>query len=120
METAIQMDIPECRDDEYREVAWGIPTFGSKFQPIWINRPKVGDWDVKFEMHYCGICHSDCHLGLNHLGGAMYPMVPGHELVGVVTEVGSKVTKVAVGDKVGVGCIIDSCLECGTCHGGDE
>ena len=114
------MDIPACGDNEYREIAWGIPKFGEKFQPIWINRPKVGDNDVKFAMKYCGICHSDCHLGLNHLGGSMYPMVPGHELVGVVTEVGSKVTKVKVGDKVGVGCIIDSCLNCGTCKGGDE
>lgn len=58
-----------------------------------INRPKVrGDYDVRFKMLFCGVCHSDVHLGLNHLGGSMYPMVPGHELVGVVEEVGPKVT----------------------------
>ena len=119
-DSAIQKDIPACGDNEYKEVAWAIPKFGEKFAPIWINRPKVGDMDVKFEMKYCGICHSDCHLGLNHLGGSMYPMVPGHELCGTVTEVGAKVTKVKVGDNVGVGCIIDSCLECNTCKGGDE
>jgi uncharacterized zinc-type alcohol dehydrogenase-like protein len=119
-ESAIQKDIPPCGDNEYREVAWGIPKFGEKFCPMWINRPVVGDYDVKFEMKYCGICHSDCHLGLNHLGGSMYPMVPGHELCGTVVEVGSKVTSVKVGDNVGVGCIIDSCLNCNSCHSGNE
>ncbi len=112
--------VPECGDNEYREVAWGIDDKEAKFKPMWINRPKVGDFDVKFEMKYCGICHSDVHLGLNHLGGSIYPMVPGHELVGTVVEVGPKVTKVKVGDNVGVGCIIDSCLACDSCHQGDE
>jgi uncharacterized zinc-type alcohol dehydrogenase-like protein len=118
--SAIQMDIPECGDNEYKEVAWGIQKYGEKFSPMWINRPKVGEFDVKFEMKYCGVCHSDCHLGLNHLGGSMFPMVPGHELCGTVVEVGAKVTKVKVGDNVGVGCIADSCLNCDTCKGGDE
>ena len=113
-------DIPECADNEYREVAWGIERIGEKHKPMWINRPTVGDFDVRFEMKFCGICHSDCHLGLNHLGGSIYPMVPGHELVGTVVEVGSKVTKVAVGDNVGVGCIIDSCLDCEYCQESEE
>jgi len=114
------MPIPAVSDNEYREVAWGIEKFGDKFKPIWINRPKVGDFDVRFEMKYCGVCHSDCHLGHNDLGDSIYPMVPGHELIGTVTEVGSKVTKVVVGDNVGVGVIKDSCLGCETCKGGDE
>jgi len=116
----VQKDIPAAQDDEYREVAWAIPKFGEPFAPVWINRPKVGDKDVKFELKYCGICHSDCHLGLNHLGGSMYPIVPGHELIGTVTEVGAGVTKVKVGDNVGVGVIKDSCLDCPTCKAGDE
>lgn len=88
---------------------------------MWINRPKCGKQYVRFEMLFCGICHSDCHHGLNHLGGSMYPMVPGHELVGRVVEVGNEVTKVKVGDIVGVGCIMDACLECDTCkNDGDE
>lgn len=87
---------------------------------MWINRPKVGDFDVKFEMMYCGVCHSDCHLGNNDMGSSIYPIVTGHELVGTVVEVGSKVTKVKVGENVGVGCIIDSCLDCGNCNNGDE
>lgn len=119
-DSAVQKNIPEFGDNEYKEVAWGIPKFGEKHAPIWINRPKVGEFDVKFEMKYCGVCHSDCHLGLNHLGGSMYPMVAGHELCGTVVEVGAKVTKVKVGDNVGVGCIADACLGCDTCKGGDE
>jgi uncharacterized zinc-type alcohol dehydrogenase-like protein len=71
-------------------------------------------------MKYSGICHSDCHIGKNDLGDAIFPMVPGHELIGTVTEVGAKVTKVKVGDNVGVGVIKDSCLDCGQCKIGDE
>ena len=114
------MPLLPIADNEYQEVAWGIKSHGEKFTPFYINRPKVGDFDVKFEMHYCGVCHSDVHLGLNHLKNAIYPIVPGHELVGKVVEVGPKVTKVKVGDNVGVGCISDACLECKTCEFGDE
>ena len=112
--------IPPCGENEYREVAWGIENDGSGIAPIWVNKPKVGENDVKIEMKFCGVCHTDCHMGLNHLGGAIYPMVPGHELVGTVVEVGDKVTKVKVGDNAGVGCIIDSCLACEMCAAGDE
>jgi uncharacterized zinc-type alcohol dehydrogenase-like protein len=80
----------------------------------------VGDFDVRFEMKYCGICHSDCHIGNNDLGGCTYPVVTGHELVGTVVEVGPKVTKFQVGDNVGVGCFVDACLECEYCKAGDE
>ena len=108
-------------DNEYREVAWGILDYGKKFEPFYINRPLVtSDYDVKFEMLYCGICHTDCHIGLNQLGNAIYPVVPGHELIGRVVEIGSKVTKVKVGDNIGVGCISDCCLNCKTCEMGDE
>jgi len=82
---------------------------------MWVNKGKVQDEYVKFELHYCGICHSDVHLVKNDLCNTMYPIVPGHELVGKVVEVGSKVTKCKVGDTVGVGCIIDSCLKCKQC-----
>jgi len=113
--------IPECAENEYKEVAWGIKADGEKFAPVTINRPKVGDFDVKMDMLYCGICHSDVHIAFNQLGGkTMYPCVPGHELVGKVVEVGPKVTKVKVGDHVGCGCIVDSCLDCEVCTQGDE
>ena len=117
---AVHKEIPEPLDCEYKEVGWAIPKYGEKFKPIWINKGKVGDMHVKFEMKYCGVCHSDVHLGHNDLGGSIFPMVPGHELIGTVVEVGPKVTKVKVGDNVGVGCMIDSCLECEACKDGDE
>jgi len=71
-------------------------------------------------MKYCGVCHSDVHIGEGDLPNVMYPCVPGHELVGVVTEVGPDVTRVKVGDNVGVGCIVDACLKCASCMAGDE
>lgn len=114
------MPIPDVRSDEYREVAWGINKCGEKFTPIYINRLLVRDFDVKIDIHFCGICHSDVHCGLNELGGTKYPVVPGHEMVGVVTEIGGKVTKVKVGDKAGIGCITDACLDCEACENNDE
>mmetsp|Transcript_14929 Transcript_14929/g.23117 ORF Transcript_14929/g.23117 Transcript_14929/m.23117 type:complete len:98 (-) Transcript_14929:591-884(-) len=71
-------------------------------------------------MLYCGICHSDVHSGTNEFKSCVYPFVGGHELVGEVAEIGQKVTKVKIGDKVGVGCIVDSCTECAHCQKGDE
>ena len=76
--------------------------------------------DVAIDIHYCGICHSDIHQAHDEWGGSIFPMVPGHEIAGVVTSVGSKVTKFKVGDKVGVGCFIDSCRSCVQCKKGQE
>ena len=88
---------------------------------MWINRPKIlGDFDVKFDTIFCGVCHSDLHHTANHFGVTKYPIVPGHEMVGLVTEVGSRVTKVKVGDYVGIGVVSDSCLNCSNCDIGDE
>ena len=114
------MPVPEPQNDEYKEVAWGIKKCGEKFSPLYINRPNVGETDLKIDMHFCGICHTDVTLGLNTMGGCMYPIVPGHELAGIVSEVGSKVTKFKVGDKVGVGCMVDSCLNCDACEQSEE
>ena len=107
-------------ESEYKEVAWAIPKLGGKTTPIWISRPKVTEFQVKFEMLFCGICHSDTHVGKNELGGCVYPFVGGHELLGRVTEVGSSVTKVKVGDYCAVGCMVDSCLNCPSCKEGEE
>jgi uncharacterized zinc-type alcohol dehydrogenase-like protein len=85
-----------------------------------IPRPKVTEFTVKYELHYAGVCHSDCSTGTNEWFGTTYPCVVGHEHAGVVTEVGDKVTKVKVGDRVGVGCFIDACLECNMCKKGEE
>jgi len=108
--------------NEYKEVAWGLNAKGgiATFGSFYINRGNVRLNDVKFRVDYCGICHTDVHFGLNHFGGTMYPVVPGHEVVGTVTEVGPGVKKLKVGDKVGVGCMVDSCLDCESCKSGEE
>ncbi len=80
--------------------------------------PRPGD--VEIEILYCGVCHSDIHNVRNDWGGAKYPMVPGHEIVGRVTSVGSQVTRFKVGDSVGVGCMVDSCRHCASCAKGIE
>lgn len=87
-----------------------------------ITRRDVGPpHDVAFDIHFAGICHSDIHTVRGEWGRVRYPIVPGHEIAGVVTEVGSEVTKFTVGDRVGgVGCFVDSCRECTQCLAGEE
>lgn len=115
------MPVPAAQEDEYREFAWAKPTPTGNITPIMINRPKVSGAFVRFEMKYCGVCHSDVHIGMNALPGAMFPCVTGHELCGIVTEVGPDITRnIKVGDRVGVGCIVDACLDCDTCKDGHE
>ncbi len=80
--------------------------------------PRVDD--VVIDILYSGVCHSDIHQARNEWGGSMYPMVPGHEIIGRVSQIGSNVSKFAVGDVVGVGCMVDSCQHCGPCKGGLE
>ncbi len=85
-----------------------------------IERRTVLPDDVQIEILYCGICHSDLHAARNDWGGTTYPIVPGHEIVGRVVEVGENVAKFKAGDLVGVGCIVDSCRQCHYCHEGEE
>ncbi|MFY0540688.1 NAD(P)-dependent alcohol dehydrogenase [Nannocystis pusilla] len=84
--------------------------------PYTIERREPGPHDVLIDILYCGVCHSDLHQARDEWGGAIFPMVPGHEIVGRVSRVGAKVTKLAVGDLAGVGCIVDSCRECEVCR----
>src|ERR1700742_243195 len=79
------------------------------------DRRELRDTDVLIDIHYCGICHSDIHQARDEWGGSTFPMVPGHEIAGIVRQVGPKVTKYKVGDKVGVGCFVDSCRTCENC-----
>src|SRR6478672_4747163 len=88
--------------------------------PTTIERRSVGPHDVLIEIRYAGICHSDIHTARSEWGETTYPLVPGHEIAGIVTEVGSRVTRHAVGDRVGVGCMVDSCGECVNCRNGEE
>ena len=76
--------------------------------------------DIAIEILYCGVCHSDVHNVRNDWGNAKYPMVPGHEIVGRVVEVGSEVTRFKAGDRAGVGCLVESCRHCGACGKGWE
>ncbi len=85
-----------------------------------VPRRPVGEHDVLIEIKYAGICHSDIHQARDGWGEGIFPMVPGHEIAGVVTEVGPGVTRYAVGDRVGVGCIVDTCRECEQCRSGQE
>lgn len=94
------------------------------FKPTVLQRRAVGELDVLIDMKYCGVCHTDLHVAAHHnpfrMLNSPYPCVPGHELAGVVSAVGSKVTKVKVGEKVGVGCLVGSCLKCRACKKGQE
>jgi uncharacterized zinc-type alcohol dehydrogenase-like protein len=85
-----------------------------------VERRDVGDHDVLIDIKYCGVCHTDIHLVRGDFGDMTYPLTPGHEITGIVARVGSEVTKHAVGDRVGVGCMVDSCRECVSCRNGDE
>ena len=92
----------------------------SKLAPFNFERREVGAQDVLIEILYCGVCHSDIHQARNEWGNSIFPMVPGHEIVGRVAEVGSGVTRFKVGDLAGVGCFVDSCRVCESCKEGVE
>jgi uncharacterized zinc-type alcohol dehydrogenase-like protein len=89
-------------------------------KPYTIERKDIGDKQVQIEILYSGVCHSDIHTAKGDWGPAIYPLVPGHEIVGKITAVGSAVTKFKVGELAGVGCFVDSCRTCVSCKAGDE
>jgi uncharacterized zinc-type alcohol dehydrogenase-like protein len=91
-----------------------------QLEPFTFERREPGPRDVLIEILYCGICHSDIHQARDEWGGAMFPMVPGHEIVGRVTRVGPKVKRFKAGDRAGVGCFVDSCRRCASCKKGLE
>ncbi len=88
--------------------------------PYSFERRAPREHDVAIDIQYCGICHSDIHQVRDEWGGSIFPMVPGHEIAGTVTAVGGKVAKFKIGDKVGVGCLVDSCRKCEQCRKGLE
>jgi uncharacterized zinc-type alcohol dehydrogenase-like protein len=100
--------------------AYAAPAAGRPLAPTTIDRRDVGPDDVLIEIQYAGICHSDIHTVNGDWGPQSFPVVPGHEIVGVVAEVGAEVTTHRIGDRVGVGCMVDSCGECANCRNGDE
>ena len=100
--------------------AWGTHAADKPLEPLVIQRRAPGPRDVQVEIAYCGICHSDLHTARNEWGGAHYPCVPGHEIVGTVSAIGAEVSGFAVGETVGVGCLVSSCGECQSCQDGLE
>ncbi len=102
--------------NEYPTKAYGATSPDSGVGPMDITRRGLRHDDVLIEISHCGICHSDLHSARNDWGFTTYPIVPGHEIVGTVSAVGDTVTRHAVGDRVAIGCMVDSCLECAHCE----
>ncbi|WP_230671801.1 NAD(P)-dependent alcohol dehydrogenase [Rathayibacter sp. Leaf248] len=100
--------------------AYAAPSATEPLIPTTVERRDVGPHDVLIEIAYSGICHSDIHTVRGEWGPVAYPLTVGHEIVGVVAEVGSDVSKHSVGDRVGVGCMVNSCRECENCLAGEE
>ncbi len=100
--------------------AYAAPAAGHPLVPTTIERRPVGPNDVLIEITYAGVCHSDIHTVNGDWGPQPFPVVPGHEIVGVVAEIGADVTRHRVGDRVGVGCMVNSCRECEQCAKGLE
>ncbi|TDQ73728.1 putative zinc-type alcohol dehydrogenase-like protein [Sphingobacterium yanglingense] len=100
--------------------AFGTEAPEADLKSMNIQRREVTSKDVEIDILYCGVCHSDLHTARNEWGSTSYPSVPGHEIVGRITKIGSGVTKFKVGDLVGVGCMVDSCRECDSCKEGLE
>lgn len=100
--------------------AWGATAPDAPIAPLVIERRALRPDDVDIAITHCGVCHSDLHTARNDWGRTNYPIVPGHEIVGIVRAVGSGVSKVKVGDRVAVGCMVDSCLTCDACEDHQE
>ncbi|MEU7649828.1 NAD(P)-dependent alcohol dehydrogenase [Streptomyces huasconensis] len=101
-------------------LALSLPAKGAPFTPTTIQRRPLRQNDVRIDIKFCGVCHTDLHFGHDDWGGTLFPLVPGHEITGVVSEVGEAVTEFEVGDRVGVGCMVNSCGECTPCASGEE
>jgi len=101
-------------------IGYGAQGASERLAPFKFDRRDTGPDDVRIDILYCGVCHSDIHQARNEWHNTIYPCVPGHEIVGRVSEAGASVSKFKVGDLVGVGCMVDSCRECASCKEGLE
>ncbi|WP_150756711.1 alcohol dehydrogenase catalytic domain-containing protein, partial [Pseudomonas fluorescens] len=100
----------------YTAIGYAAQSATTPLAPVKFERRSPRPDDVAIEILYCGVCHSDIHQARNEWGIAVYPLMPGHEIVGKVTAVGANVTQHKVGDLVGVGCMVDSCRSCEACQ----
>lgn len=103
-----------------KSFGYAAPEKKAALEPFSFERRAVGANDILIEIQFCGVCHSDIHQVNDDWGGSIYPMVPGHEIVGRVADVGANVTKFKEGDTAGVGCMVDSCRVCINCKAGVE
>ena len=103
-----------------KTIGYAARSAGAPLAPFSFERRELRPNDIAMEILYCGICHTDLHQARNDWGWSRYPLVPGHEIVGRVIEVGSEVTRYRIGDAVAVGCMVDSCQHCDQCRKGEE
>jgi uncharacterized zinc-type alcohol dehydrogenase-like protein len=103
-----------------KTIGYAAQSAESPLAPLAFERRDLRPDDIAMEILYCGICHTDLHMARNDWGWTVYPVVPGHEIVGRVIEVGSEVTRYRVGDAVAIGCMVDSCQHCDQCLKGEE
>lgn len=101
-------------------IGYGAQGASEKLAPFQFDRRDTGPEDVRIDILYCGVCHSDIHQARDEWHNTIYPCVPGHEIVGRISETGASVSRFKVGDLVGVGCMVDSCRECASCREGLE
>ena len=101
-------------------LAYGTQSAGATLSPLKFAREPVRVGEIAVDITHCGVCHSDLHQARNDWKNSVWPCVPGHEIVGVVTEVGDGVTRFKVGDRAGIGCMVNSCRQCAQCKQGDE
>jgi len=99
---------------------YAVKSPASAFEPFDFSRRDIGPYDVHIQILFCGICHSDIHQAKDEWGGSIYPMVPGHEIVGKIVNVGNKVSKFKIDDIAGVGCFVDSCGNCHNCQQSEQ
>jgi alcohol dehydrogenase (NADP+) len=104
----------------HRTPAYAAANAGAPLAPFAIERREPGPHDVLIDILYCGVCHSDIHQARDEWGGSIFPMVPGHEIVGRIARAGARVSRFKVGDAVGVGVFVDSCRQCESCKSGEE
>ncbi len=100
--------------------AFAANKVGEELKPFEFERREPGPHDVLIDIKFCGVCHSDVHQARDEWGNSKFPMIPGHEITGIVAKTGDKVTRFKAGDRVGVGCMVDSCKECDSCKEGEE
>lgn len=120
MKTNTNNKIKSYGQGPYNTKGMALYSTDGHFKPIQFQRRALGPKDVAIKLEYCGICHSDIHHGLGHWKKEIFPLIPGHELAGVVVAIGANVNKFKIGSRVGIGCLVNSCRHCNQCLEGFE